>query len=367
MKVLIISPYFFPYKGVGAIRMSSLAAYLLSKKIEVFVARLNNFHDANIELPKSLEGITFIDIPEKSFNDNLLIKLESILTINKIERVLVSVGPYYTLKLVHILTSKFRLKVIIDFRDLWIFEERRQDLFRFLIKKFSLIFSYLTELRALVSAKSVIFVTEGDLNIMSFFYSFLKKKFFLIPNGHDFEQYTPETIESSPSQQSIISVFGKFTYYDRKSALLFLKGINNFQLDFKVIHYGEKEDVIDVHSIYNDIYHYYGYISYISSIKMMKESKINLIVYPLKSGLGTKVYDYIYANKPILLIGSRNSAIFKLLNNFKNFYFLDHRFPEKWNFDFLLNLPNELDTNLQSFLYSRKKSNNKFVELININ
>ncbi len=367
MRVLLISPYFFPYKGVGAIRMTSLASYLISKKCEVFVARLESYIDcSNSSLPKNLEGITFLNIQEKDFNHNLLNVLEFISTKQKFDKVIISVGPYYTLKLVPKFFLRLKLKVILDFRDLWIFEEKRSPLLRYIKNKLFLLFSYPTELKAINLAEAVIFVTQGDYKIMSFFYPLLKPKFYLIPNGYnDYGDHTLLIHNNFISYDKItISVLGKFSYYDLKSSLFFLNKIAHFKDNFIIKHYGVKEDVPEFFSTFKDIYSYCGYIESVKTIHELRESNLNLIIYPLKTGLGTKVYDYIFANKPILLIGTKKSAIYNLLKTFKNFYFLDHNSARNWNLDFLFNLPKELDTNFKVSQYSRENSNNLFYNLL---
>jgi hypothetical protein len=369
MRVLLISPYFFPYKGVGAIRMTSLAAYLISQNCEVLVVRLDNYIDSSSSpLPKNLEGITFFNLQEKNFNLDLFNIIQSISTEKIIDKVVISVGPYYTLKLVSKISLELKLKVILDFRDLWIFEEKRSSLLRYVKNKFILSFSYPIELKAIKFAEAVIFVTQGDYKIMSLFYSCFKTNFYLIPNGYyDYGDLKLVTHNNFINNDHInISILGKFSYYDLKSSLFFLNRIADLQGSFKIKHYGEKEEVSQFFSTYKDTYSYCGYVQTINTIYKLRESNLNLIIYPLKTGLGTKVYDYIYANKPILLIGTKKSAIYNLLKTFKNFYFLDHNFPKNWNLDFLVNLPKELDTNFKVSQYSRENSNILFYNLLKV-
>ncbi len=383
MKILIISPFFAPYSGVGSSRMISLVNYLETlPDYDLEIVR-NDPITYPIEYVKTTVTtkikIHDVAVTGNFFSDSQLYAqvIDELYSLNKYDLILISVGPYYTLNGLCLLLKKIKnhIPYIIDYRDLWTFETFRNDNFILDIKRKISKYRYrITERYILEKSLGVIAVTKADQNQLLKKTSLPVSKVFLIKNGYEFPGFD---IESNKSLRNLneptFGIFGKFGYYNKHFALKFLRAVKKLQvmgINVKIKHVGIRESYIEQAieklNFSSSIYFNTGAKSYIEGIKELLETDINLIIYSSKTGLGTKVYDYIMLNKPILAIVSKKSDLAKLVSTFDNGYITSTangvvEFTNK----IIQNKIHVLDK-VKTHDYSRFEQNKKFVEIFNL-
>ncbi|MDE5937255.1 MAG: glycosyltransferase, partial [Ruminococcus sp.] len=173
MKILIVATYFPPYASVAVVRVSSLARYLLDKGYTVSVLTKKMPERKNTPLPSGLDKIESITEVSVNENDKFFGRsnsyaeaFRSCMKSQKPDCVFITCGTYETVPLCTICKDEFNTRVVLDYRDLWIFDMRsKKEFFRpsELIKK---IMFYSTERKALASADAVVTVTDGWADIL---------------------------------------------------------------------------------------------------------------------------------------------------------------------------------------------------------
>lgn len=336
MNILMVAPIFPPDKSVACVRMNSLYMYL--KSIGHIVIVLTNKKEM---APDYLDNMFFVD--NKSNNDGNKFKIfrkceeryvdafTQVVSINKPDIVIVSGGPFYTFRIAE-KADELGIPCILDFRDPWIFDVRGvSDLLSPLRIATRLVQSRYERI-AIKYATAVVTVTPNWIDTFRKLYPKYSNKFHLITNGYDDVSLagvdTQEKVRKDCTSCALtIGVFGKLFYYTKKYSEVFLKALID-DSDTKVLQVGEREEYTDA---YLDIFHISkgtiedtGFIEYIDGIKLLQQkADAFLIVDVRKHALGTKIYDYIYLNKPIIYVGPQNTEMARLVGSFTNGYVCD--------------------------------------------
>ena len=94
----------------------------------------------------------------------------------------------------------------------------------------------------------------------------------------------------------------------------------NTSIGTRLIHIGLPD--IELQEEYgNEIYSCVGPKSYYDTMEILNhEVHVTVIIYKHMVGLGTKVFDYIMLNKPILYVGPKNTELANFLRQFENAY-----------------------------------------------
>ena len=191
MNILIVSPAFAPYSGVGSNRMVSLSKFLMMHGHNVIIAR----NDSSLWPKDSLkspvpDGLVIYDIVSKldfsSMREMYKFRIQEIYSIHKVDIAIYSCNPYYTAPVAVHMKKYSNADYIIEFRDLWIKDEfvTRNPLKR--MKKVLTRLPYIQQERlAIKYAKYVVTVTESDKMTLSKNFSNYKNKIRLIYNGYD--------------------------------------------------------------------------------------------------------------------------------------------------------------------------------------
>jgi glycosyltransferase involved in cell wall biosynthesis len=382
MKILIVTPFFAPFSGVGSSRMISLVKYIeKNTNISVDIVRNNpktypsEYVKTNLDFKSDIYDVDVTGdfIVNSQLYSNVIEKLNNE---NSYNLILLSVGPYYTLNGLNTLlnTKSIKTPFIIDYRDLWTFETYRYDnLFSDLKRQILRMKFRKTEKDILKKASSIITVTKADRFRMIKKASLEQIKVALIFNGYetpDFEVYRKRKFERENNIH--FGIFGKFGYYNHKLANKFIKSVKKIQTDginVKITHVGIPEvcieDMIKKHKLRVSTYYNTGAKSYHEGIEYLMQTDINIIVYSSKTGLGTKIYDYIMLDKPILAIVSKKSDLAKLVTTFKHGY-ATTKTREIYNY-ILYIANNKIDNldNMNTESYSRLEQNKRFIELFN--
>lgn len=378
-KILIVSPYFTPFAGVGAVRMDSLTRYLLMTN-QYDITVLKNSNDSYGNKITKTDNHEFRSFEVES-NDTFMqyckaykAALKKILKKQIYDVVLITVGPFYTLPLIYMLKKEYNIPVILDMRDLWAHEPVIHNNRNIKDKIKSIIKDYLFERKAIKSADKVVVVAEDVIDVLKQFYSKeLEKKSVVIQNGFDDSRVNIDDLEQyklKSDRQHTIGVFGKFSEYISKKQLCALsKALKECKesFDIEFLQIGEEEYSLRENLLQNDIqYEQTGYMEYQQGIYFMRENlAICLVSSDLDIGYGTKIFDYILCNKPIIFIGNRNSSIGRLLDTFENAFVCNNEDEIVEAIQYIIsNHICTLDENINRLSYCRSVQNIKFEKMI---
>jgi glycosyltransferase involved in cell wall biosynthesis len=342
MKILIVSPYYPPDSSVAVVRMASLSRYLVTQGHEVSVMRnrIEKGKDFSnqLEIPSGVNTYQVDSTTEGSYfkkfhkdYQNYKKKIDGIFSKENFDVVIISVGPFHTLPLCKYIKNKFKVKCIIDFRDLWVFDIRGFRDFLKIKRLIAKVISYPKERSAIKYADKIITVTEGWKNRMVKFYPSFKSKFNIIHNGYDDILLSDIEVKAEIDNSKIVlGVFGKLSYYSKKYSYKFFESVNmNLREgnNFEILQVGtlEKEtmNIMDSINYPKEKFHSTGFIDYKEGMQLLSNARVCILIDIRKAGLGTKIYDYIFLNKPVIYIGKKRTDLANFVNSFENGYVCD--------------------------------------------
>lgn len=393
MKVLIIGPY-APHGQVGAIRMISLSRYLIEKGHTVTVLCLSEKVLKEMD-PKGLsaavpDGVKIIPYDVMHTCNSIMKKnminqkeccgaLVSLLEKQEFDVALISGGPFYQFKASSLLKQK-GIPFIVDYRDLHISSPEKRKRKGLLNKiKFGISYPvrFFQEYNCIRRANVITVVAPEMRENISTYFHISKEKIQVAYNGFDDAVLRNIDIKKSDNQVLTIGYFGKLMYYNRDlTAMLFeaIDKINNDGLKVKLLHIGPANDSVyeffELHQIKgNQWYKCLGQKEYRKGIELLSTCDAYALEYAYPEGPGTKVFDYIFLNKPIIGVLKPGISLEKLLAKFDN--------------AFICHSVEEINTALQTLLagdvkvlidsqdsqsviydYSRSKQNKHFEELM---
>lgn len=346
MKILIVATYFPPHATVAVVRVSSLVRYLLKQghSISVLTNKNDERTDEVIKFGTGeIDSITEVmQNPKESYPVRSKAYKEAFRLCMKEQKpdcVFITCGSYETVPLCTICKKEFNTRCILDYRDLWLFDMRSKKEFfspKNLIRK---IMFYPIEYKAVASADSVITVTDGWADILRRVYRKYRKKIKVVYNGYDdilFSQISDnersqavEMLNKIPNRQNaiILASFGKFIYYSYDYGKMFMTAVTSILKkypDIYILHIGEREKDIEKMmqetDFPSDHFICTGFCPYQIGMEMLKSSSANLIVDIRKQAIGTKIYDYVYANRPIIYVGAPNTYLSEFVSTFQAGY-----------------------------------------------
>ncbi|HEY9168508.1 MAG TPA: hypothetical protein VIN72_03385 [Lutibacter sp.] len=380
MKILVVSHYYTPFTGVGAKKVSSLVNFLSEKGDNLFVLRASN-HQYNLqvleeEISPNIEIFNVKDIKSTKsqfldyilWRENYKNKIRKIVENEVIELIIFSGGPFFYFSLGEYFLKNHNVKYILDFRDPWIigssFHYKKNHNIIYAIKWFiiSILYKY-KEKRSVIHADLVLVPSKEFFTIMRKNYkTIISNKIHVIMNGFDDSKLDdiPKTTTKRTLDVMTLGIFGSFSYYSTsyiKNFLLSIKELINEGFLIEILHLGKQEqymqDVMREFGLSN-IYHAYGNIEYNKGMKLLSNVNVLLINDNSIIGHGTKIFDYIYLNKPIVAFVPKQSAIASLLSNFENGYICNSKNEiSRILRNIISNNINYLDFNLDRTEYSR--------------
>lgn len=344
MRTLIIGPY-APHGQVGAIRVISLSRYLVAQGHKVTVLCLSEETLKQIE-PEGLtaevpEGVTVktYDITVKT--DSLMKKnvlntkefaavLNEILNVESFDVVLVSGGPFYTFPAIKHVTHR-HIPFMVDYRDLHISSPDKRKRKGFVNNvKFWLTypFRYYQEYSCVKRAACISVVAPEMAENLRIYFHLPEGKFKTIYNGYDDAQL--ENLECKPKKNNAfrIGYFGKLMYYNQEyTKMLFqvIEQLDRSGMKIEFLHIGpenssiqsffEQEKLND-----NQWYTCTGLMNYRKGIELLSSCNVCVLEYAYPEGPGTKIFDYICLNKPVIGITRPGIMLEKLINSFDHGY-----------------------------------------------
>ena len=339
-KILIISFYTYPCKLVGAKRMSYIANYLIQKGVSVTIIKANNETFGNqidnelkldpkisiIEVTKLNRFKTYIQAIYRFFRFKKVIN--NLLKNESFDIIYFSGGPFFYFPIGILCKFIYKIPYILDFRDLWIIGKLDDLNWKGkILRKFEKYF----ERKTAKYANLIISVSSHIKDMYnSEFCSSSKLEILTVLNGYT-ETELPKIINKPLQEHNSINIgiFGKFSYYNYDHLSILFEAVNKMKksIEIQIHHIGLTEnDFINLVKMNNlsENFTFVGYKNYSEGIKYL--SKMNFLILNNRSeyALGTKVFDYLYLNKPIFSFIMRNSEIWNLLSQFKNTYLIQN-------------------------------------------
>lgn len=333
MKLLILSPYFAPYTGVGALRMTSLAAYLVKNGHQVSVIKAeDSAYPPEMATGKRLEGIRYFEyamVPgDETRNSRVLGQiLTDILNKESYDCLLATFGPYDTVRPLLEMRKTCQIPLVVDYRDLWLYDPRPVTTWKSRLVR---IYEYLrnkgTEKRLMRACSAFVSITPRSVQTMRDKYPVLQEKSFCVYNG-----YTPVPLEcagssdASAEASAVLCVLGKFSSYTAAGAEAFLKAVHRLNekgIAVQIQHFGpcDQQALKTCEKIGMEETEYLecGQLPYEKAMQAAASATLCAVVINYAEGLGTKVFDYIYLNKPIVAYAPPNSEFEALLQGAEN-------------------------------------------------
>lgn len=311
MKVKYVPDLLFIYHAGGYeslnkndIKKQSLIKRLNTKFI-IFVMKFIAFFDP-------------IFVPDMFVCTNYLYykKATELIEKEKIKNVVISSPPHSIQLIGPLLKKKYgnKINLIIDYRDSW-------NLMRFRKMLYPLrhISEYL-EKKILKNTDYFIYVSSPILNKINKNYFDITKKSLLVMNGYDENIRIDNWNGNVRSSVLTLGHFGSIYENPRyhRDLTLFFKALLKFNGKIKLCLYG---DVI-ISKKWQDkmrgILEIGGNLPHIEALKMMKKMDVLLILHSRRDEWADEVitgkfFDYVFAEKPILLVGPTNMEVAKMI------------------------------------------------------
>jgi len=396
MKVLLVAPFFAPYTEVSAIRMISLANQLVEDNHSVDVLcyskemllRLTEEKNLKASIPENVKIINFTitqrNVP--AFTELMLgFSFERVfktLDISKYEVVLLSLGPFYTMQIANYLRKK-KKPYVLDFRDLGAIAIRpkREDVKDAkslpvqILKKVFLHLLLMREKNAVDKANAIVVVSEIDRRIMQKAYSIPSNKLVLASNGFDEDKLRQIKLEERNDNEIIVGVFGKFMYYSIERAMGLLRVVNKLRnegIPIKVLHIGQEypwimKNIIRENLII-DIYDARGIMPYDRGMALLGSCDFFMVEDTSPDDIGTKIYDYIYFNKPVVASVPKDIPLAELVGKFSNGFVCDNDNDIEKAMRKIIDLNlKKLDESISPSDYSRRQQNSNIIDCLKNN
>lgn len=344
MNILLLGPY-APHGQVGAIRIISLSRYLTGKghKVTVLclsekILKLTDPKGLSAQVPDGVEVVTYeITLQCKSLmkknslnEKECLSALKRVLNKNHFDVVLVSGGPFYTFRSMREVKKK-HIPYVVDYRDLRLSspDKRKRDSFIDRIKFFiSYPARYYQEFSCIRSADRITVVAPEMRDNLSSYFHLSKDKFVVVYNGYDDAVLKDLTPQYTSKDHFTIGYFGKLMYYNKdytKQLFYAIEELNAVGHKVRLVHIGPENPIIQnffSQEKLNQIQWYKctGLMNYREGMEILAGCDACALEYVYPEGPGTKIFDYICLNKPVIGITKPGISLEKLLKRFEHAY-----------------------------------------------
>ncbi len=388
MRLLIVSPYFAPSSLVGAQRMTSLAKYLVDQGHEVHVIHLtadtmqratgNSCHSTAPEgiichpfdLPEELPNIFANELNKGRAFD---VVFERVLESYKFDGLLVTLGPFYPLYSLKLYVEKYNLPYMLDFRDLGSIERIKKDtLLNYIKTTMTELYAHHVEATVIRGADYVTVVCPGDVGRMQKAYGIPDEKIDCVFNGYDEERTKDVVLRKTDDNTFKIGVFGKFMIYNKAKGPLILRAVDRLRqdgYDVEIVHVGVGRDkvraTVEEMGIDPGCYNGYGIRDYKEGVEIMSGCNMFAMDYVHPTGLGTKIFDYVRLDKPILVVAPENIYFAEFISQFNNCFRVEE---EEEIYNAIKKVMTEniktLDSTVEADSFSRRHQNKRFQAIL---
>ena len=339
-RILVISFYTYPCKLVGAKRISYFVNYLVKQGVNITLIRSDNESidfqtDDRLALDPEINVIEIGNLRKRNTHVQTIHRflkfykaIHDILIEDKFDFMYFSGGPFFYFPLGIIFKFKNKIPYILDFRDLWVVGVRKILNWkgRLLLK-----IERLFEKESIKHADLIISVSSKINELFKEKYEHKKKLNILtILNGYN-DKELPEIDRNYRNKRELvkIGIFGKFSYYNSGHLQILIEAIRAIKSSVNIqIHHISifEEDFMQTVSMnnLNENFIFTGFKNYSEGIKYLYDMDFLILNNRTKYALGTKIFDYLYLNKPIMIFMTADSEIWKLLSDFSNTYLIQN-------------------------------------------
>ncbi len=348
---LIVSRYFPPGGGVGAIRSAKFVKYLQGFGWNSYVVSLpherqqefvpdNVNEDQFASLGDIPEKRIYIDVPlssiSKSLGDTrrlpiLAKRIPELVDEYDIDVVYQTSPPFYSLPAVAWVKRKTDVPYVVDFRDPWYLNKGlftsiksvKNPLWRWINQR--------AERLVIKHADKVIVNTSTMEMLYSMTYPEYEETFTTITNGFDPDDYTAAPVRNADTESLQLIYPGRFRD-DTNGFLRAFKSTSETN-EMQLLHFGVM-DRTHTRSFYRraeqvgvrDRITNNGYADFPRVVSHIKGSDVGLVVTRRNdpTHVPAKTYDYIACNIPILAVCHPDGALSQLLEPFEHAYTAEH-------------------------------------------
>lgn len=334
--IYIVSHFFYPFGGVGALRSGYLADYFADQgwRVTVFKAD-DSFYQNKVTTPRDLTALRVVTVrpPTTETPDDKTWRAAyeralttALATDERPTAILFSAGPYFYLPLVPILERDHDVRCVIDFRDTWLnivglYERGRSWTLKKRLYYLQLLVSDPLR-RAIKTASAVLTVTSGEANTLRTHYGRgIEDRLHVVRNGYDervLEQLAPPA--PLPTDRLRVGIFGKFAYYDEPSAAALLAALETLAQErpVELLLIGAAESAFTSHPASPQLtVRATEFVDYRAGLEMLQSCHVCALNNRSANALGTKLFDYVGLNKPVLAFVHRDSSIGDFLEPFE--------------------------------------------------
>ena len=342
MEILIVSTFFPPAKTVAVVRVSSFVRYLLAQGHHVSVITGQMPERRGWTPDGGLAGLGDIievspDKTQRYFRRSAVYAeaLRDRLRTHPTDAVFITCGTYETVPLCSICRDEFHVRCVLDFRDLWLYDKRAAREYWSPQAVLRRILFAPVERKAIHAADAVITVTEGWADILRRVYKRDRDKIFVVENGYDDLLFAGITDEEraqakallgqipDPEHAVILASFGKFLYYSYDYGRMLLSAAKTLLAkhpDLYILHIGAMEEpltrAVKETGFPADHLICPGFCPYQVGVEMLKYADATLLVDIRAQAIGTKIYDYIFVDRPVLYCGPAGTYLSDMVGQF---------------------------------------------------
>lgn len=376
--IVIVSHYYEPYNLVGAKRATYFANYLEEQGLHTIILKADNDYYGEDICQKVKDHENIISIRPNKFifiiSNSIAwfiaykVAIEKIMQKKSVNVLFFSGGPFYYFPLGIYFSRKHNVPYLLDFRDPW---HRSDVYFKNIKSRIANSFRGICERIAVSRAKLVVNVTKSlTEEYRSKYRSINSDRFVTVFNGYNENSAICSTTQDTyVSNDALnIGIFGKFAYYNISHLKWLFEAVSDLQpiLNKKIIIYylGQEQDILKEAKLYSldkNIRHL-GYVDYSEGLNLLAKLDMLVLNNRYRKNLGTKIFDYIYVNKPIIAITDLNSDISSILNNFNAGFTVNSREELKKAIQTIDNMEQKiLDQDDKRWRYSRRTQAEKLL------
>lgn len=392
MNILVIAHYFSPSILVGSFRPTYWANYLASHpgiSVSVLTAVPSNGSDecerdrsCRVHRINSEHSVIVTRDSENWWLEAYRERLDKLLQDHSFDIAIFTAGPFFYLKLGLRLRKIHQIPYIVDFRDPWYLDERmrwrskggilRQIKRRIEVKRVGYLESSIVK-----NSLAVINVTQGLTDLYQQRYKkFSGVDFITIENGYDDSLLSDHTVTAPPPQQGkvlCVGILGKFGYYDEGHVKRLVQALVDFKskskVEFQLHHWGEDSDITfriaEEHGLESTVF-CQNPVSYQQGLQNIQQMSILVLNHRDRVSRGTKIYDYILINRPVLAFVHKDSEIARFLSQFSGSYIVENAVDVVEAIDDVLTAgQRHLGQDIAVDQYSRRASADKLLAYLN--
>ncbi len=335
MRVLLLSHFFEPYSLVGARRMSSLVRFLAATGNEVSVLKAaNEFYGSDIDPDAApIENTEICEVRPAGTATSWIawIKaykkaIDAVTAGTGFDLALICGGPFNYFLTGPYLKRKYGIPYILDFRDVAAHKlvAPGAALYRTGLKR-SLVFvkNRLIEGLSIRKADRIVATSPKMEELYRERFPGQSSRMLTIYNGYDDAALTSFDRKEPDGSLLSIGIFGKFTYYGNEHVKLLKEALRELErtgIPCRIVHIGAQEPAVE-EELASLNYVHYPTLPYSEGMSVLSSCGVLAVSHYQQEAIATKVFDYIFLNRPVIAFLPEDSDSKLLLARFEHAYF----------------------------------------------